>query len=174
MPCKNPCRLLHPSCIHIFRWSLQHSVKQRTLTGPPSSTNERAWSDMVSRALSLVGEVAPSLVSPHQGVHYINKTNRLAGGGRYFSFGSRKGPCSWGGTYCLLYNDHDAGFYYIMESPESRVSISGPVDFGTLGSPLELILVSVYNACNLSPRGINGLWVTSDSSCTAYSQLVTF
>lgn len=27
-----------------------------------------------------MGEVAPSLVSPHQGVHYINKTNRLAGG----------------------------------------------------------------------------------------------
>jgi hypothetical protein len=27
MPCRNPCKLLHPSCIHILRWSLVHATQ---------------------------------------------------------------------------------------------------------------------------------------------------
>jgi hypothetical protein len=59
MPCKNPCRLLHPSCIHILRWSLKCSVK-RTRTGSAFFTNESAWSGMVTGSQSCVWiEVAP-------------------------------------------------------------------------------------------------------------------
>jgi len=50
---------LHPSCIHLFRWSLKRSVK-RPWTGstfPPMRVLEAQW----SRALSLVYEVALSV-----------------------------------------------------------------------------------------------------------------
>jgi hypothetical protein len=46
MACKNPCRLLHPSCIHILRWSLKHSVT-RTWTGSLRGFHQRGclkWS----------------------------------------------------------------------------------------------------------------------------------
>ena len=46
MSCKNPCdpcRLSHPSCIHILRRSLERSVKPQTwTTGSAFSTNESA------------------------------------------------------------------------------------------------------------------------------------
>ena len=44
---------LHLSCIHIFRWSLKRSVK-RTWTGSACSTNESAWSVMVTGSQSRV------------------------------------------------------------------------------------------------------------------------
>ena len=53
MPCRNPCRLLHPSCIHILSWSLKRTVK-RTWTSSAFSTNERAWRVMVSDSQSCV------------------------------------------------------------------------------------------------------------------------
>ena len=66
MPCRNPCRLLHPSCIHILRWSLKRSVK-RTWTSSAFSTNESAWSVMVSHGLSISCVMCPSqLVLPLQ------------------------------------------------------------------------------------------------------------
>ena len=37
---------LHPSCIHILRWSLKRSVKW-TWRGSAFSTNESAWSVLV-------------------------------------------------------------------------------------------------------------------------------
>ena len=42
-----------PSCIHILRWSLKHSAK-RTWTGSAFSTNESAWSVMVTGSQSRV------------------------------------------------------------------------------------------------------------------------
>ena len=42
---------LHPSCIHILRWSLKRSVK-RTWTGYAFPTNESAWSVVVTRVWS--------------------------------------------------------------------------------------------------------------------------
>ena len=53
VPCRNACRLLHPSCIHILHWSLKRSVK-RTWTGSTFSTNESAWSAMVTGSQSRV------------------------------------------------------------------------------------------------------------------------
>ena len=44
---------LHSSCIHILRWSLQHSVKQ-TWTASAFSTNGSAWSVMVAGSQSHV------------------------------------------------------------------------------------------------------------------------
>ena len=44
---------LHPSCIHILRWSPMRSVR-RTWTGSPFSTNESAWSAMVTGTQSCV------------------------------------------------------------------------------------------------------------------------
>ena len=58
MPYRNPCRLFHPPCIHMLRWSLKRSVK-RTWSRSSFPTNESAWSIMV-RAHSLVCAVALS------------------------------------------------------------------------------------------------------------------
>ena len=44
---------LHPLCIHILHWSLKGSVK-RTWTGSDFSTNESAWSAMVTGSQSHV------------------------------------------------------------------------------------------------------------------------
>ena len=52
-PCRHPCRLLHPSCIHILCWSLKRSVKL-THTGPAFSTDESAWSVLVAGSQSRV------------------------------------------------------------------------------------------------------------------------
>ena len=43
----DPMCMLHPSCIHMLRWSLKRSVK-RTWTGSAFPTNESAWSVLVS------------------------------------------------------------------------------------------------------------------------------
>ena len=59
----NPCRLLHPYCIHILRWSLKCSVK-RTQTGSTISTNKSAWSANVW-GLSLVCEADPYIGCPY-------------------------------------------------------------------------------------------------------------
>ena len=53
MPCRSPCTLLHPSCIHILRWSLKRSVK-RTWTGSAYSANKSAWSVRVTGSQSHV------------------------------------------------------------------------------------------------------------------------
>ena len=53
IPCRNSCRLLHPSCIHILRWSLKHSVKW-TWTGSAFATNGSAWSVVVTGSQSRV------------------------------------------------------------------------------------------------------------------------
>ena len=53
VPCRIPCRLLHPSCIHVLCWSLKHSVK-RTWTNSTFSTNESPWSVMVTGSQSRV------------------------------------------------------------------------------------------------------------------------
>ena len=48
-----PCRLYIPSCIHMLRWSLECSVK-RTWTGSAFSTNESAWTVLVTGPQSRV------------------------------------------------------------------------------------------------------------------------
>ena len=54
MPCRNQCRLyIHPAFTYILRWSLKRSVK-RTWTGSGFSTNESAWSVMVTCPQSCV------------------------------------------------------------------------------------------------------------------------
>ena len=54
VPCKNPCRLyIHLAFTYILRWSLERSVK-RTWTGSAFSTNESAWSAMVTGSQSRV------------------------------------------------------------------------------------------------------------------------
>ena len=58
MPCQNPRRLyVHLVFTYSIYWSLKLSVK-RTWTGSAFSTNESAWSLMVSWALSRVCEMA--------------------------------------------------------------------------------------------------------------------
>ena len=47
MPCRNPCRLYIHLVFTYSRWSLKRSVKQ-TWTGSAFSTNESAWSGMVT------------------------------------------------------------------------------------------------------------------------------
>ena len=54
MPCRNPCRLyFHLAFTYTLRWSLERSVK-RTWTGSAFSTNESAWSVMVTGSQSRV------------------------------------------------------------------------------------------------------------------------
>ena len=54
MPCRNPCRLyIHIAFTYILCWSLKRSVK-RTWTGSTLSTNESAWSVMVTGSQSRV------------------------------------------------------------------------------------------------------------------------
>ena len=55
MPCKNPRRLyIHLAFTCILRWSLKRSVKRQTWTGSAFSTNESAWSVMVTGSRSRV------------------------------------------------------------------------------------------------------------------------
>ena len=58
MPCRNSCRLSHPPCIHLLRWSLKRRSDRLRL--PPMRVLEMQW----SRALSLVCEVALEWSSP--------------------------------------------------------------------------------------------------------------
>ena len=55
MPCRNPCRLtIHLTFTYILRWSLKRSVKLELGSAPPFSTNESAWSVMVTGSQSHV------------------------------------------------------------------------------------------------------------------------
>jgi hypothetical protein len=81
MPRRYPHRLLHPSCIHILRWSLKRSVKQ-TWTGSTFSTDESAWSVMmvmgpqsrvwsgpkVSKVLKQTGQMHGPHTAPRGGI----------------------------------------------------------------------------------------------------------
>ena len=60
-------RTLHPSCTHILRWSLKHSVK-RTWTRSAVSTNESAWSAISGHghSVSRVKWLANRVSSHHQ------------------------------------------------------------------------------------------------------------
>jgi hypothetical protein len=60
---------LHPSCIHILRWSLKRGVKQ-TWTGSAFSTKESAWSVLVTWVSFSCVEVA---LSPKS--HEVNPCN---------------------------------------------------------------------------------------------------
>ena len=51
MPCRDPCRLYIHLAIHMLCWSLKRSIK-RTWTGSVFSTNESAWSVMVTGSWS--------------------------------------------------------------------------------------------------------------------------
>ena len=55
IPCRTPRKLktLHPSCIHILRWSLKRGLEP-TWTGSAFSTNESAWSETVTGSQSRV------------------------------------------------------------------------------------------------------------------------
>ena len=55
MPCRNPHRLyIHLAFTHSLRWSLNQRSVKRTWTGSAFSTNESAWSVMVTGSQSCV------------------------------------------------------------------------------------------------------------------------